>query len=69
MDPYRLASIGLDQHETDQIFRLGNNGQREIVSVAALVVNLKIVAASGNCRAVGKVTKDACNGGRGGIVN
>src|SRR5881392_2347340 len=51
------------------MFRLRYNGQREVISIAALVVNLESVAASGNCRAIGKVTKDACNGGRGCIVN
>ena len=58
-----------DQPEMDPIFRLLHNGQREVISVAALVVNLQSVVASGNCRAIRKVTKDACNGGRGGIVN
>ena len=64
-----LASIAFDHSETDQILLLRHNGQREVISVAALVVNLECVAASGNCRAIRKVTKDACNGGRGGIVN
>ena len=58
-----------DQPEMDPIFRLLYNGQREIISVAALIVNLESVAASRKCRAIRKVTKDACNGGRGGIVN
>src|SRR5437773_4436422 len=53
----------------DPILRLRYNGQREVISVAALVVNLESVAASGNGRAIRKVTKDACNGGRGCIVN
>src|SRR5947207_3729995 len=53
----------------DPILRLRYNGQREVISVAALVVNLESVAASGNGRAIRKVNKDACNGGRGCIVN
>ena len=58
-----------DQPEMDPIFRLLYNGQREVISVAALVVNLEPVAACGDCRAIRKVTKDTCNSGRGGIVN
>jgi hypothetical protein len=58
-----------DQPEMDPIFRLLYNGQREIISIAALVVNLQSVVASGDCRAIRKVTKDACNRGRGRIVN
>ena len=64
-----LASIVFDHSEMDQILRLRHNGQREVISAATLVVSLEPVAASGNYRAIRKVTKDACNSGRGAIVN
>ncbi len=47
---------------------LGDDGQGEVVTVAACVVGLEVIGADGDDRAIGQVAEGACNRGCGGVV-
>ena len=52
-----LASITFNQSEMNPILRLRYHGQRQVISVAASVVNPECVAASPKCRSFGRLVK------------